>query len=91
MARKPPGTLSLRESSERIGCHYETIRSLVERGVFGAIRPLGKGRSRQAFIPLDEVDAFREGQEGAVAKLKESKAKAERESRTSHHEKPATS
>jgi excisionase family DNA binding protein len=70
MARRPAGSLTYREAAALLGCHYETIRDWVAAGTFTDLRPLGKGRGRQGFLPKDEIEAYREGGEPAVAELR---------------------
>lgn len=47
-----------REASEKLGVHYETVRAMVNRGVFTARRTTGRGRARPVWLYRDEVDAF---------------------------------
>lgn len=71
MAKIPPGTVSIQEAADQIGCHCATVRAMVLRGVFSVIRPLGTGHGRRVYIPSEEVMAFQHGAEDAVRELRE--------------------
>lgn len=75
MPPRPAGSLSYAEAASRMGCHYETVRDHVARGTFTDLRPIGPGRGRRGFVPADEVEAYRQGQESAVAELKKRRGK----------------
>ena len=64
-----------------LSIHYETVRKLITRGVFTAIRPNGKGIGKRIYVLPEEVAAYAIGGAKGVEEYREERRRKAAERR----------
>ena len=55
MLTRGPNEVGLKEAASLLGCHYQTVRAYIQKGVIKARYPLGYGAGKPTWINLREL------------------------------------